>query len=131
MEFVGGRGCLNDPEDWGAEDQLGELYCLPERGEAPGRGDIQCRFGLPGDLIYTKEAHCLMGWWVLSGEKSGKTGWTFFRSPKEPMYLDYPPKKILTGFTTQEGRYKRSPLFMEKQHARQWCFVMGITVERL
>jgi len=55
MEFVGGRGCLDDPESWGFEDEHGVFHCLPARGKAPSRDDINPPYGVPGDRLWVRE----------------------------------------------------------------------------
>ena len=129
--FVGGKNDWNDPSCYGWEDPCGDFHCLPERGNQPGREDVQCYLGRRGHLLYTKEAHFLHGWWVKTGKATGRTGWSFFHQDKGILFLDTPPDKISTGYSTESGWYKRSPLFMKEKYARQWAVISSVTVERV
>ncbi len=88
-----------------------------------------------GDELYIKEPHYLYGQWdsTLCNNRNGDIyeKW-FFISFKDMgvKYTDNPPEDILQGHSGI-GWFLRSPLFMFKEHARDWLRVTAVRCERL
>ncbi len=100
--------------------------------------NVDLPFRIPwavGDELYIKEPHYLYGQWdsKICNKRNGDIyeKW-FFISFKDMgvKYLDNPPEDILRGHNGI-GWFLRSPLFLSKEHARDWLRVTDNKVERL
>ena len=79
-----------------------------------------------GETVYIKEAHYAYGYWVFSH------GWIFFRDDEMAIqFADLEWQHAFTKPSTQEGWYKRSPLFLPEQFARYFLKITDVRAERL
>ena len=82
-----------------------------------------------GDMLWVKEAHWEKGRYFCTGEKT-KTGKEAVRFEDcNRIKFDEPANIAQSRF--DYGWHKRSPLYMEKKHARLWLKVTGMKAERL
>lgn len=96
---------------------------------------LRCPYGKVGDTLYGKETYYQYGFWATTGIlKSGKSEWTFVSDWKHPIYYcDTLPKniKILNGFATTLGYYKRSAMMMPERASRYHIILEKIIYQRI
>jgi len=96
-------------------------------------GFIKCPYGKPGDRLWVKESHFLLGRWEMNGKtKTGKDKWRFFPfQAGGVLFPENKPKTVRPNTYRRNGWYKRNSLFMPRWASRITLEITGIRVERL
>lgn len=121
-----------EPDAWRIYQSADGKYWVAHRDRDKHQEYIKPRYQV-GDIVYIKEAHYAYGCWVTENVlRSGKPAWDFIRD--KGMKVQFSNQKWGHAFTvlsSNEGWYKRSPLFLPAEDARYFIKITAVRYERL
>lgn len=117
--------------------ELDWLRCLdPEDPDDLERIMSQCRYGVPGDRLWVREAHYAFGHWepvAGAATRGGKQKWKFVRDTDEVLYEE--PPEFRNGRHNIDPEtpawHKRLARFMFRKDSRTTLEIVSVRVERL
>lgn len=86
-----------------------------------------------GEVVYIKEAHYRYGHWEKTGRltKAGRQEWAFIAETNEIRYRENKPEHVMRSVLRISGWYKRSPLFLPADLARDFIKITKVGIGRL